>query len=180
MSERFHDAAAGRASTDAGIDTVNGLVASVNTSRGGIPKAPVFEARLTRCGLEGDHQNDATYHGGPDRAVVLFSLDVIRSLQGLGHPITVGAIGENLTISGLDWPAIAPGAILQIGEATVQVTKYATPCRKIRDAFLGGDYMRVFQNEHPGWSRVCARVTTEGVVRPGDEVRLVPNPPGAQ
>jgi MOSC domain-containing protein YiiM len=152
---------------------VSGIVEAVNTSRGGVPKTPAFEARLTGHGVEGDHQNDPLHHGGPDRAVVLYSLEVIRALQAEGHPIAPGVIGENLTVSGLDWPTLVPGTVLDVGRARVQVTKYATPCRNIRGAFHDGDFMRVFQNDHPGWSRLCARVLTAGVVRPGDAVTIV-------
>ena len=95
---------------------MTGAVESVNTSSGGVPKAGVFEALITEHGVGGDHQNDARYHGGPDRAVVLFSLDVIRDLQSEGHPIGAGTAGENLTVSGLDWAAIVPGTTLPIGE----------------------------------------------------------------
>ncbi len=154
---------------------MHGIVESVNTSRGGVPKTPVFEARLTVHSVEGDHQHDLIHHGGPDRAVVLYALEVIRALQAEGHPITPGATGENLTISGLDWPSIRPGAMLDIGPARVQITTYATPCRNIRDAFCDRDFMRVFQTDHPGWSRLCARVLTVGVVKPGDAVTLVPS-----
>ena len=152
---------------------MSGRVEAVNTSRGGVPKTPVFEARLTAYGVEGDHQNDPMHHGGTDRAVVIYSLEVIRALQAEGHPIAPGAIGENVTISGLDWPSIGPGTVLDVGLARVQITKYATPCRNILGAFRDGDFMRVFQSDHPGWSRLCARVLTGGVVRPGDAVTIV-------
>ena len=78
-----------------------GRIDSINTSRGGVPKEPVFEAMITQAGLDGDRQRDLRFHGGPDRAVVLFSLDVIRDLQREGHAIAPGTTGENLTISGL-------------------------------------------------------------------------------
>lgn len=147
-----------------------GLVEAVNISRGGVPKQSVFEALITEYGVAGDHQNDPYYHGGMDRAVVLFSLDVIRTLQSEGHPITPGAAGENLTVSGIQWDTIVPGTRLTVGEAELQITKYATPCRKIRASFLGDDFTRIFQDRHPGWSRVCAKVVKSGIVRPGDAI----------
>lgn len=145
---------------------------SVNLSRGGVPKASVFEALISDGGLDGDHQNDPRYHGGPDRAVVLFSLDIIRVLQAEGHPIAAGTAGENLTVSGLDWHAVGPGATLEIGPVRLLITCFTAPCRKISGAFLQGNYMRVSHEEHPGFSRVCARVLTGGVVRAGDPVSI--------
>jgi len=40
-------------------------------------------------------------------------------------------------------------------------------------AFKGGDYTRVSQKRHPGWSRVYARVLVPGSIRQGDPARLL-------
>ncbi len=149
-----------------------GKVESVNTSRGGVPKMSVFEALITTHGVGGDLQNDLENHGGPDRAVVLFSLDVIRDLQSEGHAVAPGTTGENLTVSGLDWASIAPGTKLRVGDVRLEVTRYASPCHKIGQSFVGRNFMRISQKTHPGWSRLCARVLTGGVVRAGDEVAV--------
>lgn len=149
-----------------------GRVESINTSRGGVPKQPVFEAFVTADGVDGDHQRDPRFHGGPDRAVVLFSLEVITALQSEGHPIAAGTTGENFTLSGVPWTSIVPGAELTIGGVRLRITKYASPCYKIRGAFADGDETRISQKSHPGWSRLCARVVAEGLVRVGDVVQL--------
>lgn len=51
--------------------------------------------------------------------------------------------------------------------------RYTSPRVNITRAFKNGDYSRVSQKRHPGWSRVYARVLAGGVIRPGDPVRLV-------
>ena len=147
-----------------------GIVAAINVSRGGVPKEGVFEAFVSETGVDGDRQNDPRYHGGPDRAVVLFSLDVIRALQHEGHPIGTGTTGENLTVSGIEWLRIVPGVELQAGDVRLLITKYASPCEKIRRSFLQEDFSRVSHNLHPGWSRVCARVLSSGMVTVNDPV----------
>ena len=149
-----------------------GRIESINSSRGGVPKTSLFEALVTERGLDGDRQRDLRHHGGPDRAVVLFSLDVIRALQREGHPVAAGATGENLTISGIDWTAVVPGVEVRIGEVVLHITRYTSPCEKIAGAFLAGDFTRISQKLHAGWSRVCARVTAGGIVRMGDPVTL--------
>ena len=63
---------------------------SINVSRGGVPKTSVFEALVTEHGVDGDRQHDLRHHGGPDRAVSLFSLELIQALQREGHPIAAG------------------------------------------------------------------------------------------
>lgn len=89
---------------------VEGRVEQINASDGGVPKRPLPDGEVTAGGLRGDRQRNLQFHGGPDRAVVLYSLERIHSLQEEGHPITPGAIGENLTVSGLDWDLVVPGA----------------------------------------------------------------------
>lgn len=149
-------------------------IVQINVSRGGVPKTPVDAARVTVLGLEGDGHRDREHHGGPERAVCLYALEAIEALQAEGHPIVPGALGENLTIRGLDWPAVVPGRVLRVGEPVVlQVTRYTSPCANVGPAFADEDYSRVSQKRHPGWSRVYARVLVEGTVRRGDAVRLL-------
>jgi MOSC domain-containing protein YiiM len=156
------------------VTTEAGVVFSINCSEGGVPKLPVPEALVSSFGVFGDSQNNRKHHGGPDRAVCLFSLERIRAMQDEGHPIGTGTTGENLTISGLDWDLVGPGSIIEIGDAILEITDYTTPCRTIRESFKGHKFMRMSQKHHPGWSRVYARVLKEGLIRTGDAVTLNP------
>ncbi len=151
-----------------------GRVHSLNVSGGGVPKRPVPEAYATRNGLRGDTQGDLRHHGGPERAVSLFSLEVIERLRVEGHAIAPGTVGENVTISGLDWALVAPGSRLEFaGGVVLEVASYCVPCGKIRGSFAEGKIHRINQADHPGESRVYARVAVEGLVREGESVRLV-------
>ena len=149
-----------------------GTLVSINVSNGGVPKLPVQECAITTSGLKGDRQRDLRHHGGEQRAVSLFSRELIDALQAEGHPIAPGTIGENLTLSGLDWALVVPGRRLTVGEVELELTSYASPCRNIAPSFIGGDMNRVSQKLHPGWSRLYARVLREGVVRTGDPAEL--------
>lgn len=142
-----------------------------------MPKRPVPEAEVTTSGLRGDVQGDRRYHGGPQRAVSLLSFDVLERLREEGHAITPGSTGENLTVSGLDWSLVVPGARLELeGGVVLEVTSYCTPCAKIRASFTEGKIHRINQEDHPGESRVYARVVAEGTVREGASVRLAKAP----
>lgn len=153
-------------------------IVQISVSPGGLPKRPVEAARVTRLGLEGDAHRDTTHHGGPDRALCLFALERIQALQAEGHPIVPGGIGENLTLDGLDWQAVGPGARLLLGShVLVEVTRYTSPCGNIAASFRDGDHSRVSQKRHPGDSRVYARVLREGSIRRGDAVTLFPPQP---
>jgi MOSC domain-containing protein YiiM len=145
----------------------------LNASGGGVPKWPIQSARLGRLGLEGDAHRSPR-HGGENAALCLFATEVIERIRAEGHPIFPGAIGENVTVAGLDWARIGPGDRLRIGEAVVEITRYTVPCANIAGAFLGGDVRRVLADEHPGESRAYARVVEVGVVAVGDPVERLP------
>jgi MOSC domain-containing protein YiiM len=149
-------------------------IVSLNVSNGGVPKLPVGEVRVTVAGLHGDWQRNRKYHGGPDRAVCLFAAERIEALAAEGHPIGPGTTGENVTVAGLDWERVVPGARLRLGaEVVLEVTGYAAPCRTIRGSFADRRSGRISEKAHPGWSRVYARVESEGVVCPGDPVEMI-------
>lgn len=153
-----------------------GRLVHVNVNpQGGVPKLSVPFAEITAAGVRGDKQNDRRHHGGPQRAVSLYALERIEALRAEGHPITPGSTGENLTISGLDWEAIGIGDRLVVGDwVELEITGYAAPCRTIAAAFVDGAFGRIGQQTHPGWSRLYARVNSEGDVRPGDLVEWFP------
>lgn len=148
-------------------------VHQLSVSDGGVPKLPVPEAHITTEGVSGDRQRSPKIHGGPDRAVCLFSFEVIEALRAEGHSIAPGSSGENLTLAGIDWPQLKPGDRLRIGETVqLEIVSYTAPCEHNAGWFKDGNYKRISQKRHPGWSRLYARVLAEGVVRPGDPVSI--------
>lgn len=150
------------------------VIHQINVSDGGVPKTSVDHATIDERGVVGDRQEDTVHHGSPDQALCLYSLEVIERLKAEGHPIEPGFAGENLTISGLDWSSIEPGARLEIGpDIESEITFYATPCSKNAQWFVDGDFTRMLQSRHPGESRLYARVLRGGALKTGDEVRLV-------
>ena len=148
-------------------------IVSLNVSQGGVPKRKVAEARATRSGLEGDRQRNRLFHGGPNRALSLYSAELIDALRLEGHPIEPGFVGENVTVAGLDWSAMRPGVRLRLGEVEIEITSFIVPCKTIRRAFLDEDFTRIGEKSHPGWSRVYSRVTREGILRVGDAVQTI-------
>jgi MOSC domain-containing protein YiiM len=150
-----------------------GTLVSINVSRGGVPKRRVSGANVSLLGLEGDGQDDIKHHGGPERAVCVYSLERIHSLQAEGHPIDVGTVGENVTVEGIDWDLVVPGARLRLGdEVLLEIASFTDPCKTIRASFIDGKFVRIAQKLHPGWSRVYARVLSEGSIHFGDHVEL--------
>ena len=155
---------------------MTGRIVSLNRSNGGVPKGPVTEVAVSPHGMDGDRQKHLNHHGGLERAICLYSFELIEALRAEGHPIVPGATGENVTIQHLDWRDVQPGARLQIGTVTLDVTAYAWPCKQIEHAFADRNSTRISEKVHPGWSRVYARVTGSGVLHVGDTVDLVAPP----
>lgn len=147
------------------------VVHQLSLSGGGVPKRPVDRVKVDELGVVGDVQADKRHHGGPDRALCLFSLEVISKMQSEGHPIEPGFAGENITIEGLDWSQVEPGTRLRIGRDTeIEIVSYTAPCSKNAQWFVDGDFTRMLQSRHPGESRLYARVLREGEIATGDEV----------
>jgi MOSC domain-containing protein YiiM len=146
----------------------------INRSDGGVPKLPTPSAMVTEQGLDGDRQRDKRNHGGPQRAICLYSLEQILALQAEGHPIYPGSTGENVTLSGVDLHTLAPGDRLALGDdVMIEITGYAHPCQNISGSFADGNSTRISQKLHPGESRLYARVYSGGELRPGLPVRVL-------
>jgi len=152
-----------------------GLVHSLQLSSRGFPKEPVAAAVLGPEGLVGDTVRDRRHHGGPERALCLWSLEVIEVLAAAGHPVRPGDTGENLTLAGLHWAALVPGVRLRIGgEVELQIASYCAPCRTIRHCFRDEDFTVISQKLAPGTSRLYARVLRPGALAIGDAVLVRP------
>ena len=149
-------------------------IVGLQVSNGGVPKLGVESAAVTVNGMTGDRQRNRRFHGGPQRALCLYSQERIDALVAEGHLLAPGVVGENVTIAGLPWEHVRPGRRLTLGEVEVEVTSYTSPCENIAGAFLDGRFVRISQKLHPGWSRVYVRVLREGTLRVGDGVRLEP------
>lgn len=179
-SGELHDAvhlaseAARRSAAHARVEE-SGSVVQLSSSSGGVPKTAVAEAEVSWRGLRGDRQDDSRHHGHPWQALCLYSSDVILALQREGHPIALGAAGENVTLSGIDWTVLRTGQRLDVGEVVCELTVPATPCEKNAQWFAGGDFLRMSHRRHPGWSRWYAAVVRPGTIRPNDPAVLAPS-----
>lgn len=151
-----------------------GTVVQLNTSGGGVPKHPVTSVSVSGSGLEGDVQHDRRHHGRPIQAVCLWSADVIDRLRDEGHPIGYGNAGENVTIAGIDWEGLRPGARVDVGPVPLLITAHAIPCAKNAQWFSDRDFNRILHTKNPGLSRLYALPLTPGTISTGDEVVVEP------
>ena len=152
-----------------------GTIFQISASTGGVPKLPLDSAEIDATGITVDAQADRRNHGHPHQALCLYSLEIIEQLQGEGHFVYPGATGENITLAGIDWSQMLPGARLRLGsEVEIELSSYTAPCWKNARWFTDGDFNRMNQETHPGWSRIYARVVRGGHIDAGDAVEVLP------
>lgn len=168
-SHHMMDASRGLAALS-GKPAAEGRVVQINVSDGGVPKRPVERAALTADGVAGDRQRDRKHHGRPFQAVCLWSADVLDELSAAGHPIGPGCAGENLTLRGVDWASLRPGALVRVGEAVVELSFPAVPCHNQTRWFSDGDFSRIAHDVNPHWARWYGWVRQPGEVGTGDRV----------
>jgi len=154
---------------------MTGTLLQLNVSPGGMPKLPVLFARVTADGVDGDKQRNRKYHGGPDRAVCLFSTELYDRLRSLGIGLQHGAVGENFTTTGIDLQRLGKGDRLKVGdECVIEITNVRVPCASLRkwDADLPELIV--------GYSGWVAKVVVDGTVRPGDPIELARPTPSSK
>jgi MOSC domain-containing protein YiiM len=144
-------------------------------------KRPVQSARLTPLGLVGDEQADKRFHGGPDQALCVYSLEHYADWQRiLGRALPPGAFSENLTLAGLRESEVCIGDVYALGERAtapqVQISLPRQPCERVALKLDRPDMVPLIRNS--GWTGLYLRVLEigDGEVRRGDALRLVARP----
>ena len=102
-----------------------------------MPKLPIERAVVGTLGVQGDRQESTrSITAVPSAPSASSPSRSIEALQAEGHPIGPGGAGENVTITGLDWDAVAPGSRLRLGPSVlIEITGYTAPCYKIEANF---------------------------------------------
>src|SRR5215472_3088869 len=169
-----------RCITTSKVEPSPAAIIQISISRGGLPKLPIAEGLLGPLGIEGDSHAHPQIHGGPERALLLITLEGIEELVKRGYPLYPGAMGENLTTRGLDRRELRIGQQLRAGAAMIEITRLRGPCSAL-DVY-GPDikneiYGKAPQNEKlPAWwglSGFYARVLQPGLVRTNDIIEIV-------
>ncbi len=142
------------------------------SGRTGIYKRPVAApVQATYNGLAGDEVSDKENHGGRDQAVYVFGTpDYDWWSKELGHELSPGTFGENLTIAGLESATMGIGDRLKINSVVLEVTAPRIPCATLAARMRDPLFVKRFRwAERPG---VYCRVLRGGVLQAGDRVEL--------
>jgi MOSC domain-containing protein YiiM len=161
---------------------MNGTLKQINRSRGGLPKRAVTgPVMLREDRVEGDDWRNLAFHGGPKKAVLMAAAEFIDSLAARGFPVGYGAIGENLTVSGLDPHMWRHGQRYRVGQdAVIELTTLRTPCitldvygpsikAELYDAACKAGDVRSPHWAHGGF---YARIIRPGTIQAGDAAIL--------
>lgn len=111
------------------------------------------------------------------RQVHLMHEELFAEMAQRGHGIEPGALGENITTSGIDLLGLPRGARLAIGDdAVVELTGLRNPCSQINGLSKGLMKELVYVDDHGDTVRlagVMSVVLAGGEVRPGDGIRVI-------
>jgi MOSC domain-containing protein YiiM len=139
-------------------------------------KEPVAgRVRVAELNIEGDRQADLRFHGGADKAVYAYAREDYDWWEGeLGHALTDGTFGENLTLAGLDLKSAHVGERWTVGSAVLEVSGPRTPCWKLGARMDSAEFPVYFAAAgRPG---AYLRVIAPGQLAAGDRVEVVQRP----
>ncbi len=127
-------------------------------------RVPLQQATLViGKGIAGDYKGSHS----SDRQLNLLSEEWLEKQAARGYKTAPGQFGEQMIISGIALETLVPGTRLQLGDqATIEVIKTRAGCSRL-EAAQGKTILGL------GPLGVMARVIAGGVVRVGDEVRVL-------
>ncbi len=130
----------------------------------GTQKTPVDSIVLKPdWGIEGD-----AHAGHWHRQVSLLSYEKVEEFRAKGAEVAEGAFGENILVEGFDLRNIPVGTPIQIGECLLELSQIGKACHSHCAIYkMVGDCIMPREG-------VFAEVIRGGVVKPGDEVTLLP------
>jgi MOSC domain-containing protein YiiM len=131
--------------------------------------------------VEGDRHFNTRVHGGPNKAVLMISAEILESMAAQGFPVYPGALGENFTVTGMDPHMWRQSQRYRVGHnVIIELTQLRTPCANVEvygpeiksqmydSACKKGDVTS------PRWAHggFYARVIRPGFVESGAEIIL--------
>jgi MOSC domain-containing protein YiiM len=150
----------------------------------GIFKQPVAGPVAVRpLGLEGDEQADPSVHGGLTKAVYAYPIEhypfwqTVRAqakVAAWDAPLPCGALGENLTLSGLLESQVFIGDVLRFPDCELAVSEPRFPCFKFNAAMGFNQAVKLMARN--AWCGFYLAVRIPGRLQAGESFELVAGP----
>ena len=134
-------------------------------------------------GLDGDEQADLRFHGGISKAVYAYPQEhyafwqTVRAQAGAqawNEPLAPGALGENLTITGLLEAEAWIGDVLRFPDCELAISEPRQPCFKF-NAVMGFKQAAKMMVQS-GWCGFYLAVLKPGMIATGQSFELIPGP----
>lgn len=147
-------------------------------------KQPTGDRVAVRAlGLEGDEQADLSVHGGVSKAVYAYPSEHYAFWQTVRAQARVspwdevlppGAMGENLTLQGLQESQVWIGDVLRFADCELAVSEPRFPCFKF-DAAMGFDQASKLMAAN-AWCGFYLAVRVAGSLQAGETFTVIPGP----
>ncbi|QBL12371.1 MOSC domain-containing protein [Campylobacter helveticus] len=115
---------------------------------------------------------DMKNHEGSQKAVFANAINHYEIWEKfLGKKLNYGAMGENLSLSGVDEKSVCVGDIHRLGSVILQVSEPRLPCVKISKVHQKSDFCaEIFESGLSGW---YYRVLQEGTCKVGEKLEIL-------
>ena len=139
--------------------------------------------QVKALGLEGDEQVDLTVHGGLEKAVYAYPSEhyafwlaqrQVAGLADIDDQLPHGALGENLTLSGLLERDVWVGDVLKFASCTLRVQQPREPCFKFNATMGFNQASKVMAQS--GFCGFYLSVDKPGTLQAGEAFTLLPGP----
>jgi MOSC domain-containing protein YiiM len=150
----------------------------------GIFKKPVDGPVAVRpLGLDGDEQADPSVHGGLSKAVYAYPIEhypfwqTVRAqakVAAWDDPLAPGALGENLSISGLVEADACIGDVLRFPDCELAISEPRFPCFKFNAAMGFNQAVKLMAQN--AWCGFYLAVRTPGTLQAGQSFEFIPGP----
>ena len=135
-------------------------------------KSPVSEIHVKYNHIVGDRFANPNFHGTLDAVVYALQSSVYKYWENfLNQKISIGLLGENLTLTELNEAEVRLGDIFKVGDVHLQATGPRYPCNKLNYVTSNSQMQKAFEDSNnPG---VYFKVLKEGTIKPNDKMILL-------
>ncbi len=170
--------------TSVNVGSARRISVGTRTVMSAIGKRPVAgRVGVLPLGLEGDEQADLSVHGGLAKAVYAYPSEhfafwrTVRAQAGVAlwdAALEPGALGENLTLTGLAEDRVWVGDVLRFPHCALAVSEPRQPCFKFNAAMGFAHAAKLMVQS--GWSGFYLAVREPGTIETGEAFVLEPGP----